>query len=343
MSFAIKNLTIEHSNPLQSNFLAILRNGGEEKSHTISFYSEHDGLDLVNVVNLNGGNVVCRRLVPDPRNRKEKKVMIVRRQSTGSYSDLSSSTIKSVSFHRRNSMTSRSSSKVVPAIWYEGHPEPVRRHKSSDQSLDSQLSEDEDICDTINEEEVVPEASKGLFSGFTTLSPAISLTARLGLSSMHKDNDVSLSRFKLYIDEMQESRDLEDDDDHDRRKFNLSAFPEEDELETSSSYNPSKMFGLLSQDCEDVGLVSFEFDDYPDEVEGRTVIRGNNNDLFDITEDLLLIILLLQKEKLTKPFKRRGRVTGLGNLSRTWTWNLFRLTRCAPRGIHPAPSSPPKA
>ena len=66
VTFFFYNLVVEHSNPLQRNFLSILSGGGQILRHRIAFYSEADGNFAITLFKKFGAQVVVRRLVASP-------------------------------------------------------------------------------------------------------------------------------------------------------------------------------------------------------------------------------------------------------------------------------------
>ena len=79
LSFFLYNLTLEHSDPLARNFLAVLSGGGQVLRHRIAFYSEQDGNDTVQLLRKSGGQVVARKLVPQPRGGKTERDFLIAR------------------------------------------------------------------------------------------------------------------------------------------------------------------------------------------------------------------------------------------------------------------------
>ena len=66
VTFYFYNLVVEHSDPLQRNFLAVLSGGGQILRHRIAFYSEADGNFVINLLKKFGAQIVVRGLVASP-------------------------------------------------------------------------------------------------------------------------------------------------------------------------------------------------------------------------------------------------------------------------------------
>ena len=66
VTFFFYNLVVEHSDPLQRNFLAVLSGGGQILRHRIAFYSEADGNFAITLFKKFGAQIVVRRLVASP-------------------------------------------------------------------------------------------------------------------------------------------------------------------------------------------------------------------------------------------------------------------------------------
>ena len=79
LSFFIYNLTLEHSDPLAKNFLAVLSGGGQVLRHRIAFYSEAEGNEAVEAISRLGAQVVTRKLIPQPRGPKTERDFLIAR------------------------------------------------------------------------------------------------------------------------------------------------------------------------------------------------------------------------------------------------------------------------
>lgn len=347
LSFFIYNLTLEHSDPLAKNFLAVLSGGGQVLRHRIAFYSEAEGNEAVEAISRLGAQVVTRKLIPQPRGPKterdfliarkhqpravslqpgvkiqpspslssidspdtapavssdtdKKNKMILRRQSTGSYTDLNGGssnnnnartpTVPSLRknsssgsgtgpgiFKRRSSFRFRAENTPAgpTSVWYDGSL--VRRHKSSDHSLDSQISEDE-LLEEVEEFTgpplgalMTPGKPGGILSRLTHFN-----TSTASLPSVLKTPNKNTSAKEANKPNDDNCDDVFDEEDIADR----SCFPSDDQISDRDGehycvrYDPAKMFGL----GESGGIARFQFDDYPDDLVMRDIGEENRTE-----------------------------------------------------------------